>query len=114
MKPTPSPEARCERCGWPLKERVEDGCVKGNCSMRPIPKAPIGGYKPEARVDWEEKLTDELENKILMVVGEANLFNGFTIEEWEKKHPNKVLCQVVNELCRQTIHAAFEKGREAR
>lgn len=31
-------ETRCEHCGWPLKERIEDGCVKGNCSMRPIPK----------------------------------------------------------------------------
>lgn len=25
---------RCERCGWPLVERLEDGCVVGNCSMR--------------------------------------------------------------------------------
>lgn len=31
-------DSRCEVCGWPLKERKEDGCVRGNCSMRPKPK----------------------------------------------------------------------------
>lgn len=29
---------RCAVCGWEVRERVEDGCVRGNCSMRPIPK----------------------------------------------------------------------------
>jgi hypothetical protein len=29
------PVARCEVCDWPLRERKEDGCVKGNCSFRP-------------------------------------------------------------------------------
>jgi len=28
---------RCDRCGWKLAETVEDGCVKENCSMRPMP-----------------------------------------------------------------------------
>lgn len=27
-------DARCPTCGWPLKERIEDGCVAGNCSQR--------------------------------------------------------------------------------
>lgn len=26
---------RCIICGWPLADRVEDGCVAGNCSYRP-------------------------------------------------------------------------------
>lgn len=26
---------RCEVCDWPLKERMEDGCVAGNCARRP-------------------------------------------------------------------------------
>ena len=30
-------EPRCERCGWPLVKRQEDGCVPGNCSQRPLP-----------------------------------------------------------------------------
>ena len=68
----------------------------------------------EARVDWEIKLTEELENRIMEVVGEAEGNNGFTIKKWTKKYGSYVLCQVVNELCRQTIQAAFEKGREAR
>ena len=32
-----SKEERCQVCGWPLAERWEDGCVPGNCSMRPRP-----------------------------------------------------------------------------
>lgn len=25
---------RCERCGWPLAASIEEGCTRGNCSMR--------------------------------------------------------------------------------
>ena len=25
---------RCERCGWPLVESIDNGCVPGNCSQR--------------------------------------------------------------------------------
>jgi hypothetical protein len=32
-----SPAKRCDRCGWPLKAAVADGCVVGNCSQRPLP-----------------------------------------------------------------------------
>jgi predicted HAD superfamily Cof-like phosphohydrolase len=28
---------RCDRCNWPLAATVEDGCVPGNCSQRPLP-----------------------------------------------------------------------------
>jgi len=37
-------ENRCAVCGWPLKERADDGCVRGNCSMRPRPERL---YAPE-------------------------------------------------------------------
>lgn len=30
-------DSRCAVCGWPLAESVEEGCVRGNCSMRPRP-----------------------------------------------------------------------------
>lgn len=30
----------CDWCRWPLKERVEDGCVESNCSYRPVPPEP--------------------------------------------------------------------------
>jgi len=36
-------------CGWPLAERSEDGCVRGNCSQRPLPPR---FYDPE-RADRE-------------------------------------------------------------
>lgn len=26
---------RCEECGWPLAASAAEGCVAGNCSMRP-------------------------------------------------------------------------------
>jgi hypothetical protein len=28
------PAERCERCGWPLAASIEEGCTRGNCSMR--------------------------------------------------------------------------------
>jgi hypothetical protein len=34
----PWDETRCPVCGWPLKEQPNDGCVTGNCSMRPLPQ----------------------------------------------------------------------------
>lgn len=33
----PKPSEKCERCGWPLEDDVKKGCVKGNCSQRPLP-----------------------------------------------------------------------------
>ena len=37
IKPVP----RCKRCGWPLEDSVEKGCIEGNCSMRPLPEKPF-------------------------------------------------------------------------
>jgi len=31
--------SRCAICGWPLAATISEGCVRGNCSMRPFPKA---------------------------------------------------------------------------
>lgn len=30
-------EDRCPWCGWTLKETADQGCIPGNCSMRPLP-----------------------------------------------------------------------------
>lgn len=30
-------DTRCAVCGWTLAERPEQGCVRGNCSQRPLP-----------------------------------------------------------------------------
>lgn len=29
-------DMRCGGCHWPLKDRMEDGCIVGSCSQRPI------------------------------------------------------------------------------
>lgn len=31
---------RCDVCGWPLRERSEDGCTAGSCSYRPEVGSP--------------------------------------------------------------------------
>jgi hypothetical protein len=44
----PWPEHRCRVCGWPLKATIQEGCVPGNCSQRPLPtrRADVG-FAPE-------------------------------------------------------------------
>lgn len=42
--PQADDESRCAICGWPLKAMVSEGCVRGNCSMRPFPEY---AYAPE-------------------------------------------------------------------
>ncbi len=38
-EPAAKPEpARCAICGWPLALSADKGCVRGNCSMRPLPE----------------------------------------------------------------------------
>ena len=36
---------QCERCGWPLAETSDKGCVPGNCSQRPLPDQGGEGEK---------------------------------------------------------------------
>ena len=33
----PDDESRCAICARPVHERREDGCVRGGCSMQPLP-----------------------------------------------------------------------------
>lgn len=37
-------DRQCAVCGWPLAMSTLSGCVRGNCSMRPLPKRH---YDPE-------------------------------------------------------------------
>lgn len=41
-------ESRCRVCGWPLAASADQGCVPGNCSMRPLPKERADGQA------WED------------------------------------------------------------
>lgn len=34
----PWDEKRCRICNWPLKDRLEDGCVPDSCALRPAPE----------------------------------------------------------------------------
>lgn len=36
--------ARCPICCWPLAATMEEGCVPGNCSYRPDPRAEPDEY----------------------------------------------------------------------
>ena len=46
---------RCALCGWPLAESVDKGCVRGNCSMRPLPNGAL--YSRErARAEYHGRL----------------------------------------------------------
>lgn len=42
---------RCQVCGWPLAGSVEDGCVEGNCSMRPR-EGSEEYYRLKERREW--------------------------------------------------------------
>lgn len=41
--------SRCAICGWPLMETAKEGCVRGNCSMRPY---PAHVYAPARAQSW--------------------------------------------------------------
>jgi len=41
---------RCAWCGWPLRERFEDGCVRGNCSQRPLPTRLYAPVRAEREI----------------------------------------------------------------
>jgi hypothetical protein len=57
-------EARCRDCGWYLAERPEEGCVPGNCSMRPKPcgYGQPPPYTADLRLDHEvlKRVTTQL------------------------------------------------------
>lgn len=42
-------EKRCRTCGWPLRERIEDGCVPENCALRPGPDTPVSQAAPYSK-----------------------------------------------------------------
>lgn len=46
----------CEQCGGPLKETVEDGCVVGVCSVRPLPEGKDSDpapYSTDIAAAWQ-------------------------------------------------------------
>jgi hypothetical protein len=92
---SPSPEAKCPRCGKNVSEGAHTCRVK-----KP---------SPEARVDWEKCSMVEIRKIIQDAVLEAEMqtrnYGGtHCTEEWDLLVDKTV----------QSIQAAFEKGREAR
>jgi hypothetical protein len=47
---------RCERCGWPLADNPKEGCIPGNCSMRPLP--PLRFF-PEPLPSYQERVDNK-------------------------------------------------------
>lgn len=62
---------RCEKCGWPLADSVDKGCVVGNCSMRPIPKK----HAEDSIKFWSDKY-DEKVDELHEMWKEARSFEG--------------------------------------
>jgi hypothetical protein len=55
VEPTVEPP-RCQVCGWPLAASREEGCVEGNCAMRPRPSPTYA----ERLAATEKRPEDEL------------------------------------------------------
>lgn len=45
----PEDPTRCPICNWPLAGDVSQGCIKGNCSQRPIPNL---NHPPRYSTEW--------------------------------------------------------------
>ena len=54
-----APEDRCQVCGWPLAATMEEGCVPGNCSMRPKPSPTYA-----EQLEHAAQVVRDLENKM--------------------------------------------------
>lgn len=46
--------ARCQICGWPFAQRMEDGCVPGSCGMRPREYSEEW-FRLKERREWLQK-----------------------------------------------------------
>lgn len=49
-------KTRCRVCGWPLAPSREDGCVAGDCSMRPPPRYRVDEpppYSTDIAAAWQ-------------------------------------------------------------
>ena len=45
------PPDRCRICGWPLVEKIQDGCTRKSCSQRPAPAVRADHWYAEAASD---------------------------------------------------------------
>lgn len=89
-----APEGRCQVCGWPLVERIEDGCVPGNCSMRPAPSQNrcAGCVALESELRHATAVVRDLENKMLPVneyvakleAALTLMYEGYAMEFWQR------------------------------
>lgn len=52
---------RCARCGWTLRSRAKDGCVRGNCSYRPEP--PLMRHQFYDLQRWDREIAPPSEPK---------------------------------------------------
>ena len=58
--PPTKDDSRCAVCGWPLAESADKGCVRGNCSLRPIPD----NWYDEERARREGYITPSMRAKL--------------------------------------------------
>lgn len=81
------PADRCRICGWELGESVDQGCVEGNCSMRPAPEVNadqrfIPRYSSDISAAWSvlEKMR-ELREVVGIDFDPRN--DGWTVEAYD-------------------------------
>jgi hypothetical protein len=50
----PDDESRCAVCGWPLRDTIDEGCVRANCSQRPRPDRLYAPERAEREERWSK------------------------------------------------------------
>lgn len=81
---------RCDYCGWPLAAGIREGCVDGNCSMRPMPSNADTPRKQTVRyLVSRARRAQEAENHVAALLdgldeneGDAC---GLSQDEWNKR-----------------------------
>ncbi len=65
---------RCNRCGWPLKATIKEGCTEGNCEQRPLPpirevKAPVDVVVEALARVAEQMIEDGQDERMVALAG---------------------------------------------
>jgi hypothetical protein len=88
---TPKP-LRCSVCSWPLAATAAEGCVEGNCSMRPVPRprpvpcAACGGHplvatEANAKLEVATAQRDGLATHVRALLAQLRQIGGYATHE---------------------------------
>lgn len=103
---------RCDRCGWPLQDSTEKGCVADNCSERPL--RPLHGDTFLARnllaaLDRLEQAEAKVRAADRVVAAAIRLLsNGGDYKDWPPDLLVSVLTSDYNALAKEV--ADFDRA----